>query len=189
MFSSTSGRSILGFRIEPRSPPVQVATITSTPSATYLAVLAAPLLDSSSGWAWTCRSRKRSPAASNRSGGRSMGAHAATDLVVSPTTAVSGETDGGPNRHRNRRIGVYRTTRHNGRHAYDPERLRCSPGAERRRSGATGPPLSRAAPAAAGADRDRRRGRCGVAELADLDGPRARRAGRLGQGGRVHGRL
>ena len=54
MFASTSGRSIAGFRIEPRSPPVQVTTWTSTPSATYLAVLAAPLLDSSSGWAWTC---------------------------------------------------------------------------------------------------------------------------------------
>ena len=38
MFASTSGRSILGFRIEPRSPPVQVTTCTSTPSDTYLAV-------------------------------------------------------------------------------------------------------------------------------------------------------
>src|SRR5262245_38478821 len=57
MFSSTSGRSIFGLRMEPRSPPVQVATCTSTPSATYLAVEAAPLLDSSSGWAWTCISR------------------------------------------------------------------------------------------------------------------------------------
>ncbi len=54
MFSSTSGRSILGFRIEPRSPPVHVTTCTSTPSATYFAVVAAPLLDSSSGWACTC---------------------------------------------------------------------------------------------------------------------------------------
>src|SRR5699024_9063797 len=33
-------------------------TCTSTPSATYFAVLAAPLLDSSSGWAWTCISRR-----------------------------------------------------------------------------------------------------------------------------------
>ena len=57
MFSSTSGRSIFGFRIDPRSPPVQVTTWTSTPSATYFAVLAAPLLDSSSGWAWTCMRR------------------------------------------------------------------------------------------------------------------------------------
>ena len=57
MFSSTSGRSMPGLRIEPRSPPVQVTTCTSTPSATYLAVLAAPLLDSSSGWAWTCMRR------------------------------------------------------------------------------------------------------------------------------------
>src|SRR5919202_4990782 len=54
MFASTSGRSMLGLRIEPRSPPVHVTTWTSTPSATYLAVVAAPLLDSSSGWAWTC---------------------------------------------------------------------------------------------------------------------------------------
>ena len=57
MFSRMSGRSIFGLRIEPRSPPVQVATWTSTPSATYLAVEAAPLLDSSSGWACTCISR------------------------------------------------------------------------------------------------------------------------------------
>ena len=54
MFSSTSGRSIFGFRIEPRSPPVQVTTWTSTPSLTYFTVEAAPLLDSSSGWACTC---------------------------------------------------------------------------------------------------------------------------------------
>src|SRR6266508_3312992 len=56
MFASTSGRSMFGFRIDPRSPPVQVATSTSTPSWTYFAVDAAPLLDSSSGWAWTCSS-------------------------------------------------------------------------------------------------------------------------------------
>ena len=36
MFSQTSGRSILALSTEPRSPPVQVATWTSTPSATYL---------------------------------------------------------------------------------------------------------------------------------------------------------
>ncbi|MGY3680149.1 hypothetical protein ACVWXU_003772 [Streptomyces sp. TE33382] len=40
-----------GLRMEPRSPPVQVTTSTSTPSDTYLAIVAAPLLDSSSGWA------------------------------------------------------------------------------------------------------------------------------------------
>src|ERR687889_1822660 len=57
MLASTSGRSRFGLRIEPRSPPVQVTTWTSTPSATYLAVVAAPLLDSSSGWACTCISR------------------------------------------------------------------------------------------------------------------------------------
>src|SRR4051812_29641582 len=61
MLAAMSGRSILGFRIEPRSPPVQVATWTSTPCATYIAVLAAPLLDSSSGWAWTCMRRRPSP--------------------------------------------------------------------------------------------------------------------------------
>ena len=54
MLASTSGRSIFGLRIDPRSPPVQVTTCTSTPSATYFAVEAAPLLDSSSGWACTC---------------------------------------------------------------------------------------------------------------------------------------
>ena len=57
MFARISGRSIFGFRIDPRSPPVQVTTCTSTPSATYIAVDAAPLLDSSSGWACTCISR------------------------------------------------------------------------------------------------------------------------------------
>ena len=66
MLASTSGRSMAGLRIEPRSPPVHVATTTSTPSATYLAVVAAPLLDSSSGCACTCSSRSRSPAASVR---------------------------------------------------------------------------------------------------------------------------
>src|SRR5215213_602401 len=57
MFASTSGRSRFGLRIEPRSPPVQVTMWTSTPSATYFAVVAAPLLDSSSGCACTCISR------------------------------------------------------------------------------------------------------------------------------------
>src|SRR3954452_3022301 len=57
MLASTSGRSIFGFSTDPRSPPVQVTTWTSTPSATYFAVVAAPLLDSSSGWACTCASR------------------------------------------------------------------------------------------------------------------------------------
>ena len=47
----------LGLRMEPRSPPVQVTTSTSTPSDTYFAMVAAPLLDSSSGWAWTAISR------------------------------------------------------------------------------------------------------------------------------------
>ncbi len=37
---------------------MQVTTITSTPSATYLAVVAAPLLDSSSGWACTAMRRR-----------------------------------------------------------------------------------------------------------------------------------
>src|SRR5690606_10112414 len=44
-------------RMSPRSPPVQETTITCTPSATYFAIVAAPLLDSSSGWAWTAMSR------------------------------------------------------------------------------------------------------------------------------------
>src|SRR5206468_1739004 len=76
MFSSTSGRSIFGFRIEPRSPPVHVATRTSTPSATYRAVDAAPLLDSSSGWACTCNNR-RSPL--TRHNGPPTPAHLADD--------------------------------------------------------------------------------------------------------------
>src|SRR3954454_6702773 len=61
MFAATAGGSILGSRSEPRSPPVQVATWTSTPCATYIAVDAAPLLDSSSGWACTCIRRRPSP--------------------------------------------------------------------------------------------------------------------------------
>src|SRR3954452_24314997 len=60
MLARISGRSIAGFRIEPRSPPVQVTTWTSTPWSTYIRVLAAPLLDSSSGCACTCINR-RSP--------------------------------------------------------------------------------------------------------------------------------
>src|SRR5215212_835473 len=55
--SHTSGRSMAGFSTEPRSPPVHVATSTRAPSATYLAMVAAPLLDSSSGWAWTASRR------------------------------------------------------------------------------------------------------------------------------------
>ena len=46
---SFSGFFNFGFKTSPRSPPVQVAIITSTPSATYLATVAAPLLASSSG--------------------------------------------------------------------------------------------------------------------------------------------
>src|SRR6266566_4365327 len=57
MSDRTSGRSIAGFRMSPRSPPVSVATSTWTPSATYAAIVAAPLLDSSSGWACTASSR------------------------------------------------------------------------------------------------------------------------------------
>src|SRR5687768_1250780 len=53
MFSQTSGRSIFGLSTLPRSPPVQVATRTCTPSDAYFAIVAAPLLDSSSGWACT----------------------------------------------------------------------------------------------------------------------------------------
>ena len=52
MLASTSGRSIFGLRIEPRSPPVQVATWTSTPSATYL------------------RGRRPRPCSTRRRGGR-----------------------------------------------------------------------------------------------------------------------
>jgi hypothetical protein len=43
--------------MSPLDPSVQVATITSTPDAAYIAIVAAPLLDSSSGWAWTARRR------------------------------------------------------------------------------------------------------------------------------------
>src|SRR5262249_17392247 len=53
----TSGLSIALFSMSPRSPPVSVHTRTSTPSDAYLAIVAAPLLDSSSGWACTAISR------------------------------------------------------------------------------------------------------------------------------------
>src|SRR5690242_11688733 len=64
MFSHTSGRSSLGLSTLPRSPPVQVTTSTSTPSLTYLAIAAAPLLDSSSGCACTAISRSCSATSS-----------------------------------------------------------------------------------------------------------------------------
>ena len=41
--------SIAGFWMSPREPSVHVATRTSTPAAAYIAIVAAPLLDSSSG--------------------------------------------------------------------------------------------------------------------------------------------
>ena len=57
MWPCTSGRSIAGFRTSPRSPPVSDTTITRAPSSAYRAIVAAPLLDSSSGWAWTAIKR------------------------------------------------------------------------------------------------------------------------------------
>src|SRR4051794_16155661 len=106
MFASTSGRSIFGFRIEPRSPPVQVTTCTSTPSATYLAVVAAPLLDSSSGWACTCIKRNMAAIL----GWRGEPTHARSGGPVrrcvprSPATARRGR--GGAGRGRRRLGGV-----------------------------------------------------------------------------------
>src|SRR5690606_38915859 len=47
----------LGLRMSPRSPPVHVTTRTRWPSATYRAIVAAPLLDSSSGCACTAMRR------------------------------------------------------------------------------------------------------------------------------------
>jgi hypothetical protein len=50
----TAGSSLsLGLRMSPRSPPVQETTSTSAPASTYFAIVAAPLLDSSSGCACT----------------------------------------------------------------------------------------------------------------------------------------
>src|SRR5580698_3244508 len=57
MSALISGRSMAGFRMSPRSPPVIVQTRTWAPSRTYLAIVAAPLLDSSSGCACTAISR------------------------------------------------------------------------------------------------------------------------------------
>src|SRR5690606_3559154 len=45
------------FRMSPRSPPAHDTTTTSAPCAAYLASVAAPLLDSSSGWACTAMRR------------------------------------------------------------------------------------------------------------------------------------
>src|SRR5699024_1804652 len=52
-----------GFSTSPRSPPVQVMTVTWAPSRTYLAVDPAPLEDSSSGCAWTATIRRGSSGA------------------------------------------------------------------------------------------------------------------------------
>src|SRR4051794_36821627 len=61
MFAATSGSFCSrGFRTSPRSPPVHVTTSTSTPAAEYIAIVAAPLLDSSSGWACTAIRRNGS---------------------------------------------------------------------------------------------------------------------------------
>ncbi|CAB5047006.1 unannotated protein [freshwater metagenome] len=62
---SRSPKSKPGFKMSPRSPPVQLTTITCTPSLTYFAVEAAPLLDSSSGWACTANSRSGSSGRGN----------------------------------------------------------------------------------------------------------------------------
>ena len=61
--ASTSGRSMALLSTLPRSPPVIVATRTSTPSLTYRAIVAAPLLDSSSGCACTAKRRSFASAA------------------------------------------------------------------------------------------------------------------------------
>src|ERR1700722_8832461 len=61
--ASTSGRSMAALSTLPRSPPVMVATRTSAPSLTYLAIVAAPLLDSSSGCACTAMRRSFASAA------------------------------------------------------------------------------------------------------------------------------
>src|ERR1700712_3947859 len=61
---SMSATENFGFRMSPRSPPVHDTTITPTPSLAYFARLAAPLLDSSSGWACTAIRRSGASAAS-----------------------------------------------------------------------------------------------------------------------------
>src|SRR6266536_926121 len=74
----TSARSMAGFRMSPRSPPVSVATSTAEPSDTYLTMVAAPLLDSSSGCACTAISRSGASLSGN----------------LTPQTAVTGEATG-----------------------------------------------------------------------------------------------
>src|SRR5665811_1940166 len=55
----TSSVSMAGFKMSPASPPVAHTRTVRTPSAWYLATVDAPLLASSSGWAWTVN-RQRS---------------------------------------------------------------------------------------------------------------------------------
>src|SRR4051794_15424506 len=95
--ATISGRSIAGLRMSPRSPPVHVTTRTSTPSSAYLAIVAAPLLDSSSGWACTAISRSRSPSGPNAGIRTSRGRFRSPPLCSDTATAMT-ETDGKPRR-------------------------------------------------------------------------------------------
>src|SRR3954454_47956 len=59
-FCFTSGLSIARLRMSPAAPSVAQTRTVCTPSAAYRAIVPAPLDDSSSGWACTARTHRRS---------------------------------------------------------------------------------------------------------------------------------
>src|SRR4051812_9709685 len=105
MFSQISGRSSFGLSTLPRSPPVQVTTRTSTPSATYFAMVAAPLLDSSSGCA--CTAINRSCSATNCSFLHRLTTHTDPNVPAGPIVAGGCDKDG--NREAPRVVGQHAT--------------------------------------------------------------------------------
>src|SRR3954470_1019247 len=58
--SFTSGLSIAGLRMSPAAPSVAQTRTVCTPSDAYRAIVPAPFDDSSSGWACTARTHRRS---------------------------------------------------------------------------------------------------------------------------------
>src|SRR5690625_3716224 len=87
----------LGLRIDPRSPPVQVTTRTRSPSATYRAIVAAPLLDSSSGCACTAMRRigslTVSPSPENRPDSHTAARAQATRYVTHNETVTAADDE------------------------------------------------------------------------------------------------
>src|ERR671921_2097009 len=77
-----------GTSTSPSSPRVQVTSVTPRPSATYFAIVAPLLIDSSSGWAWTSSSRW--------SCGRVTGPlyERPSSVLPDPTPGGAGQVDG-----------------------------------------------------------------------------------------------